>query len=163
MKRAIAVVGVVLGGCSSNPEVTGWPFDPVQFFTGHTHGEARLRLVTGASRHVSVDSVGTPDGHGGLILDQSIREGVQPARSRQWVIRPAGPNHWTGTLTDATGPVAIERTRTDVVIRYRMKSGGEVEQHLQLPPGGRAWNHMTVSRFGITVATLDEQIRKLPR
>jgi hypothetical protein len=160
------LAGAILGGCnnsSSNLAVTGSPFDPVRFFTGHTHGEARLRLITRASRHVSVDSVGTPDGRGGLTLDQAIQEERQPARTRRWVIRPAGPSRWTGTLTDATGPVAIERTPSDVVIRYRMKSGPEVEQHLQLPPGAMAWNHMTVSRFGIRVATLDEQVRKLSR
>jgi len=163
MKRAIALAAGILCGCGSNPGATGWPFDPVHFFTGHTHGEARLRLVTGASRQVSIDSIGTPDGGGGLVLDQTIQEGKQPARMRRWVIHPAGPNHWTGTLTDAIGPVTIDRTSSEVIIHYQMKSGNEVEQHLQLPPGGLVTNHMEVSRFGINVATLDEQIRKLPQ
>lgn len=163
MKKLCALAIAVLGGCENKVGVSGWPFDPVQFFAGHTHGEARLRLITGVSRRVSVDSIGTSDGRGGLVLGQAIREDGQAERVRRWTIQPAGPNHWTGTLTDAVGPVDVRRTTTDVTIRYRMKSGPEVEQHLQLPPGGQAWNHMTVSRFGIRVATLDEQIRKLPQ
>jgi hypothetical protein len=164
VRRSVALVACALAGCSgSDVETTGWPFDPVKFFTGHTQGDATLRLISGASHRVSVDSRGRPDGHGGLVLDQRIREAGKPERTRQWVLHPAGPNRWTGTLTDAVGPVAVERTSEDVTIRYRMHGGAEVEQHLGLPPGGAtADNHLTVSRFGIRLATLDEKIRKVP-
>jgi hypothetical protein len=161
--RGAALVACALAGCSgSDVATTGWPFDPVQFFAGHTQGDALLRMVTGSSHRVSVDSRGVPDGHGGLVLDQIIRESGKPERTRRWVLRPAGPNRWTGTLTDAAGPVAVERTPADVAIRYTMHNGDKVEQHLQLPPGGVADNHLTVSRFGIRLATLDEKIRKVP-
>lgn len=162
MRRIGALLLVALSGCSGSNQssAAGWPFDPVQFFTGHTTGKARLHLITGAVRNVAVDSHGEPDAHGGLVLVQAIAEDGKPARTRRWTLHPAGANRWTGTLTDAQGPVVIERTPTDVVIRYRMKGGLQVEQHLQLPPGGVASNHMSISRFGVRVASLDEQIRK---
>lgn len=147
----------------SQAPVTGGPFDPIRFFTGHTTGAAKLRLITGATRSVAVDSMGTPDGHGGLVLDQTIREQGKSARVRRWILHPAGPGRWSGTLTDASGPVLVERTPSDVTIRYRMKNGASVEQHLQLPPGGVASNHFSVERFGIEIATLDERIRKLSK
>ena len=141
----------------------GGPFDPVQFFTGHTTGEAKLHLITGATRGVAVDGMGTTDGHGSLILDQAIREQGKPSRTRRWVLHPAGDNHWSGTLTDAKGPVDVERTPLDATIRYRMESGAEVEQHLKLAARGVAENHLSVTRLGVEIATLDERIRKLPR
>ncbi len=163
MKRVLGLLICTLFGCDSSTRtpVTGWPFDPVQFFAGHTRGDAKLHLITGATRQVSVDSIGTPDGHGGLVLKQTIAEQGSSPRVRQWVLHPAGTNRWTGSLTDARGPVLVERTRNDVTIRYRMKNGAEVEQHLELPPGGFAVNHMSVSRFGIQVAALDERVRKV--
>lgn len=165
MRRTVWLILCALGGCSDNSQApgTGGPFDPVQFFAGHTTGAAKLHLITGATRSVAVDSMGTPDGHGGLVLDQTIREQGKSARVRRWVLQPAGPNRWGGTLTDANGPVLVERTPSDVTIRYRMKSGPEVEQHLQLASAGVASNHLSVQRFGIEIATLDERIRKLPK
>ena len=161
MKRALALLAFLPAACdSSSVAVTGWSFDPVQFFAGHTQGDATLRLVTGGRHHVSVDSHGTPDGHGGLVLDQTIREQGSKTRTRRWILHPEGANRWSGTLTDAAGHVAVERTPTDVAIRYRMKNGAHVEQHLQQPPSGAVLNHMTVSRFGIRLATLDERITK---
>ena len=165
MRRAGLLVICGLAGCHQSNQTAepGGPFDPVQFFTGHSEGQAKLHLVTGATRQVAVDSMGSPDGHGGVVLVQAIHEAGQAPRTRRWVLRPAGTNHWSGTLTDAKGPVDVKRTPVDVVIRYRMKSGPQVEQHLKLASAGVAENHMSVTRFGVEVATLDERIRKLPR
>lgn len=165
MKRVWALAICALSACNDNDggAVTGSSFDPVHFFSGHTRGDATLNLITGAKRHVSVDSHGLPDGHGGLRLDQTIREEGKPARSRRWLLKPASTDHWTGTLSDADGPVAVERTPADVIITYRMTNGAHVEQHLRMPPGGVVENRMAVSRFGIELASLDERIRKVGR
>ena len=161
MKAAWPLLACALGGCSGgNVATTGSPFDPVKFFTGRTHGDATLRLIGGSHRRVSIDSFGAPDRHGGLKLDQVIREQGKPPRERSWLLRPAGSNRWTGTLSDAQGPVDVERTSSEVTINYRMRNGARVEQHLQQPPTGVVENHMIVSRFGIRLATLDEHIRK---
>lgn len=152
---------VAIGGCrGSDAPVSGQPFDPVRFFTGRTHGDATLRMVTGASHGVSVDSIGRSDGHGGLVLTQSIREEGKPARVRRWTIQPREPGRWSGSLTDAVGPAVVTRTANDVTIRYKMKNGVAVEQHLKQPSNGLVSNHMSVRRFGIELATLDETIRK---
>lgn len=161
MRFGLALLAFLLGGCSGgNFAATGWPFDPVEFFTGHTRGHATLRLLTGSHHGVSVESYGATDHRGGLRLAQIVREDGKPERERQWILRPAGNNRWRGTLSDAEGPVEVERTPWEVTISYRMHNGAHVEQHLQRPPGGIVENHMIVSRFGIRLATLDERIRK---
>ena len=103
MRRSGLLLLCMLGGCdeSSRAPVTGSPFNPVQFFTGHTAGEAKLSVISGATRRVTVDSMGSPDGHGGLTLNQKISEEGKASRARTWLLQPAGTNHWTGTLTDA--------------------------------------------------------------
>jgi len=161
VKRHALLATLIVGGCSdSNVDLAGSPFDPVQFFTGRSHGDATLQTIVGRPSTVSVDSLGTPDGRGGIVLQQTVRQQGKAARVRKWTLTPRGPSRWSGTLSDAAGPVVVERTASDVAIRYRMKNGARVEQHLKLQPGGVAQNHMTVSRFGLTLATLDERIRK---
>jgi hypothetical protein len=77
-------------------------------------------------------------------------------------MRQIGPGRFTGTLTDAVGPASIEVAGARATIRYRMKGGLDVSQQLALQPGGRTvLNRLTVTKFGIRVATLDETIRKL--
>jgi len=48
--------------------------DPLAFFTGRTRGNGKLKIVMKAPVPISVDSHGKPDGHGGIVLDQIIRE-----------------------------------------------------------------------------------------
>ena len=156
-----SALALTLGACSGSVPVAGSPFDPVDFFAGHTKGAARLQTIIGSAHTVAVDSRGTRDSRGGLVLVQKIAEQGDAPRLRKWILAPEGKDHWTGTLTDAEGPVRVDRTATDVVIRYRMHGGAEVEQHLQRPPNGIVENHITVTRLGIRLAALDEQIHKV--
>jgi hypothetical protein len=57
-----------------------------------------------------------------------------------------------------TGEVAGNVLR----LRYRLADGPTVEQTITLHPGGRsARNRMTFRRFGLTVATVEEVIRRV--
>jgi hypothetical protein len=72
-----------------------------------------------------------------------------------------GPGRYTGTLSDADGPVTGLVTGNRLRLSFRMRGGMDVDQWLTLAPGGRwARNVLRVSKFGMTVATLDETIRK---
>ena len=117
-------------------------------------------MITGARHRVSVDGYGVADGHGGLRLDQAIREAGKAPRARLWILHPTGPNRWTRNAHGRERPGRGRADAGEVVITYRMKNGANVEQHLQLPPGGIAQNHMEVTRLGLKLATLDERIRK---
>lgn len=165
MKLAAPLAALALAACapaSALPADASARFDPAAFFLGRSQGEGSLRKLVGSASRISVDSVGRRMADGSLVLDQAIRDGARPARTRRWVMRPLGGGRFTGSLTDAAGPVAITVAGPRASIRYRMKNGLDVAQQLALQPGGRILlNRLTVTKFGIRVATLDETIRKL--
>ena len=69
---------------------------------------------------------------------------------------------YTGTLSDAKGPISAKVSGNELNIRYKTKDGLDVEQWLFLQPGGEtAVNHMVVRKLGVTVASLEETIRKI--
>lgn len=158
-----AAVSLAMTGCGTAillPADTGARLDPMTFFAGRTSGEARLDKVGSGPVRVSVDSIGRRQGNA-LVLDQVIREGEKPPRSRRWTMRPVGPDLYSGTLTDAAGPVSVRVEGPRAYIAYTMKNGMTVEQQLALQPDRRTvLNHLRVKKFGIEVAELTETIRK---
>ena len=133
--------------------------DPVAFFTGASHGEGRLKEALKRERRVVVDSVGRAEKDGLLILDQKMAIEGEPLRIRRWRLRQVSPNRFTGTLTDATGPVEAQLIGRSIRIRYPMKGGLKVESRLVPLPGGRAFdNRTTITKWGLRVATLTERI-----
>ena len=96
---------------------------------------------------VRVDSVGKPDGKGGITLDQTIREGSKPPRQRRWVLRQTSPTTLAGTVTDTPGPIRGRMKNGRLHLNYTMKGGMKAEQVLTLQPGGRVViNRMTVAQ-----------------
>jgi len=136
--------------------------DPLAFFTGRTRGNGKLKIVMKAPVPISVDSHGKPDGHGGIVLDQIIREGSKPLRSRRWTLHPTSPTTLSGTLTDAAGQVRGSVSGRVLKLNYTRKDGLRASHVLTLQPGGRTMtNHMTVKRMGLVVARVEEVIRKI--
>lgn len=77
-------------------------------------------------------------------------------------MRPGSAGHYSGTLTDAEGPVQFTVAGPRASIRYTMKGGLKVEQQLALQSDGNTiLNRLEVHEFGVRVATLSETIRKL--
>lgn len=163
--RLLSVAAMLLlAGCVDRthlPADEGQDLDPVVFFAGRSQGIATLDKLVGDDVAVRVASTGRSDGRGGLILDQRIREGDKKTRQRRWIMRPAGLGRYSGSLTDAVGPVDIRVDGPRAFIAYTMKNRMRVDQQLALQADGRTIrNRLTVSRFGIRLATLDEIIRK---
>lgn len=161
----VPAIAAVLAGCATSVQLpaASAPFDPVTWFTGASHGEGILHKLLGSPVRTSVESVGRPDDSGGLVLDQIIREGDKPERKREWTMRRVGHGRFTGTLTDASGPVDVTVAGARATIRYPMKGGLEVRQQLALQTDGTTvLNRLSVRKFGLEVAHLDETIRKSP-
>ena len=136
-------------------------FDPIQFFRGRTHGDGTLKILLQSPKRTSVDSIGRVESDGTLTLSQRISEQGKPSRSRIWRLRQIAPGKFTGTLSDASGPVTVDMIGGRARIRYTDKDHLKFEQWLT-PQGAKSVaNRLTVKRFGITVARLDETIRKL--
>jgi hypothetical protein len=157
----IFALALAIAGCSVAAPARPPSFDPLDFFTGVSRGEGTLKVLTRPSVAIRVESNGRPDGKGGITIDQTIHEGNKPARDRRWVLRPTSPTTMTGTITDNPGPVSGRLDGNRLLLNYTMKGGLKAEQVLTIQPGGRSMtNRMTVRKFGVPVAHLNEVITK---
>ena len=135
-------------------------FDPLAFFAGRTEGVGRLKVALSRSVPVAVQGEGTLQPDGSLLLEQRISEGTKPPRTRQWRIRRTAEGGYTGTLSDALGPVTGEVEGNRLHLAFRGK-GVRIEQWLTLAPDGQsAQNRLVARKMGVVVAELDETIRR---
>lgn len=161
--RSALLLPLALTACTSVrlPAAEQASLDPIAFFEGRSYGTGTLKIAFDGSRPIAVESRGVRDAEG-LTLTQTIHEGGQPARTREWRMRRLGPGRYTGTLTEAEGAVSLVTRGPRAVIRYRMKNGLSVEQQLALQADERTiLNHLEVRKWGVRVARLSETIRKL--
>jgi len=162
--RFAALAFLALAGCeraTQLPSAKAAPvLDPVDFFTGHTGGRGSVDVIFKQAVPLKVESIGVPDGNGGLVVDQRISEGDKAVHIRRWVIRPTRPGQFTGTLTDASGPVSVSVRGNTARIAYT-RNGLDVEQRLVLSDDRRTiQNRMTIRTWGIRVAHIEERISR---
>ena len=135
--------------------------DMLAFFTGKTHADNVMKVVLKKPVPLIVDSVGGRGDRGDFVLIDTVREGDKPVRQRKWIMRQAGPNHFIGTLTDATGPVDIQIDGDTAMIRYVMKGGLKIEQQLKLSADGKSLsNQVTAKKVGLKFARVEGTVRK---
>jgi hypothetical protein len=167
MRPLILAAPLLLAACVAAPrpqppDAAAPAFPVLRFFEGRTEGRGKLELALGSRGSISVQSRGRIEPDGKLILRQVIEQSGKPAREREWRMWEVSPGRYAGTLTDASGPVKGEVSHNRLHLSFRMKGGLDAEQWLTLAPGGRsAHNVMVVRKFGLTVAAVDETIRKL--
>ena len=158
--KFIAAAAVALAGASTAAPAP--KLDMLAFFTGKTHAENVLKIVLKRPARLVVDSFGGKGDRGDFVLIDTVREEGQPVRTRKWIMRPVGPNHFTGSLTDAVGPVDVTVAGNRATIRYTMKGDLRVDQLLQLKNDGRTLsNNVVVKKFGLRFARVEGMIRKL--
>jgi Protein of unknown function (DUF3833) len=137
-------------------------FVPEQFFVGRIEGAGVVHVILSGRHAVRDHSRGHMDRQGALVLEQIVEEEGKSARRRSWRLVRAGPNRFTGTISDASGPVTGEVEGDTLHLRYRSVEGPSVEQWITFLPGGRsAHNRMTFRRFGLNVATLEGTMRRV--
>ena len=133
-----------------------------RFFVGRTEGVGRVSIVLSGQHGVRVHTRGRVERDGALVLDQVVEEEGKPARRRTWRLVRSGPNRFTGTINDARGPVAGELAGNVLRLTYRSAEGPSVEHVITIRPDGRsAHNRTRFRRFGLTVATVEEVIRRV--
>ena len=164
---ALVLWAASVGGCA--PALAPAAFDggalqlrPEVFFAGATSSSGVLENRSGAPMrrlHVKGSGLAQPDGS--FRLEQNITFDRDAPRTRTWVMRRVDSHHYTGTLTDASGPVEAEAYGDLFHLRYPMKTpfGGHMEQWMYLQPDGHTvMNEATIRVFGIVVAHLSERI-----
>jgi hypothetical protein len=135
--------------------------DPLRFFEGKTESDSTVKVIF--KKAYRTRALGT--GHienGRLELVQRVERDGHPTKIRRWSIHQVGPNHYSGTMNEAVGPVDIQEVDGRYRFRFEMDGHLSVEQWLTPEPGWRsAGNSLTVRRFGIKVASSDGTIRKI--
>lgn len=161
MKLAVAAMIAAAAAAPSAAEQR--KLDMVAFFTGHSHADNVIKIAFHSPHKLIVDSIGGKGDRGDFVLVDTVREEGKPERTRKWVMRPAGPGHFTGTLSDAAGPVDMTVSGDSATIRYVFADGHlAITQQLKLDDEGRLLaNHVTAKKFGIHFASVEGTIRKL--
>ena len=162
-----------LGGCSKPRPVSAFAgtqpaFDPVVFWTGHTHSWGVVETPGGApSETVMTDCVGEPEGPDGLHMRQTLTEGDGTVQHRDWHLRRVSPGRFEATANDMVGKA--EGQAAGRVFHWRwvwaVKPGNglfdvTMSQWMYAMPDGTMFNRTVISKFGLTVAEVSEQFSR---
>lgn len=121
-----------------------------------------MRKILSPPIQVTVRSHGVVDEEGILTLKQEVLEGEKPPRKRSWQIHRVDRNLYRGSLSDAKGPVTILVDGNRMHIAFTMEGGFPVDQYIFLAADGQsARNILVVSKLGMRVAVLEEDIVKI--
>jgi hypothetical protein len=146
---------------SAATSVSG-PVDPLHFFEGRTETQGLVKVLFHKdylSRSVGQGRI-EPDGS--LILVQRVFDDGKLPHDRRWRVRQVGPGHYAGTMSEAVGPVTIDKVGELYRFRFKMTGRLNVEQVLTPLAGGRSASTSTkVRRFGFVVATTEGVVRKV--
>ena len=161
MKLAAAALLALAATASAAPEKP--KLDITAFFSGKTHADNVMKVALQGSKKLIVDSIGGRNKEGEFVLIDTVREEGKPERKRTWVMHLVGPDHYSGVLSDAIGPVDIVVSGPSATIRYSMKDRNlKIVQQLQLQADGKSLaNHVIARKFGLVFAKVDGTVRKL--
>jgi hypothetical protein len=139
------------------------PVDPLRFFAGRTETRATVKVLFKKPYGSRSLGHGRIEPDGSLTLVQRVEDDGQPPHERRWRVREAGPGRWTASMSEASGPVVIEQVGERYRFRFPMKGHLSVEQWLTPLAGAKSARTVTkVRKFGMTVATTEGIVRKLP-
>jgi hypothetical protein len=161
MFRAFAPV-LFLGAVIPSPAASQGIDDPLGFFEGRTESSSTVKLMMKKPYRTHASGRGEIASDGSLTLIQRIEEDGEPPHVRRWHMRKVGPGRFTGTMSDARGPITVEKVGDRVRFRFKMKGGVSIEQWLTPMPGGKAArNKLSIKKLGIKVGSSDGVIRKV--
>ena len=136
--------------------------DPLRFFAGRTESDGVAKVLFKKAYRTHSSGVGRLEADGSLSLVQRVEDEGKPALERRWRVRGSGPGHWTASMSQAIGPVTIDRVGDRYLFRFTMAGHLSVEQWLTPLPGAMSARTLTkVRKFGLPVATTEGTVRKL--
>lgn len=136
--------------------------EPLRFFEGRTEMVSLVKVATKKPYRSRTLGRGNISSDGTLTLVQQVMEDGKPAKQRLWRMRRIGPGQFSGTMSQAVGPVRVQASGGKFLFKFRMKGNLAVEQWITPLPGGKvARSTITVRKLGMRVASSEGMIRKL--
>src|SRR6478735_1054681 len=81
---------------------------PLRFFEGRTEIVSLVKVVMKKPYRSRTLGQGPIAPDGTLSLVQQVKEDGKPPHLRQWRIRQVGPGSFSGTMSEAVGPVQVQ-------------------------------------------------------
>ncbi len=101
------VAAALTAGCDRSPQPPGGAgaaFDPIAFFTGHTHSWGVIESRSGApTERIVTDSHGAADGSGRLLMVQTLSFQDGKTQQRDWTLWRSGADRFDATANDMVG------------------------------------------------------------
>jgi hypothetical protein len=136
--------------------------DPLRFFQGRTETVGTVKVMFHKPFRTHSLGAGRIEPDGSLTLVQRVEDEGKAPHDRRWRVRQTGPDRFTATMSDAVGPVTIDKVGDRYRFRFTLKGNLSAEQMLTPLPGGKAaLSNIKVKRMGFTVATTDGVVRKI--
>jgi hypothetical protein len=144
-------------------------FDPLTYWTGHTHSWGVVENRDGApSEIVQTDCIGELEGPNALHMRQTLTEGDGTVTHRDWHLRRLAAGRFSATANDMAG--AAEGTASGRVFHWQWvwarKPGHALfdvtmSQWMYAMPDGAMMNRTTVSKLGVILAEVSEQFSRV--
>ncbi len=136
--------------------------DPMTFFEGRTESVGTVKIAMKKPFRSRAVGKGEILSDGTLNLVQRVEDEGQKPRERRWRIRRVGPGRYSGTMTEAKGPVVVEKVGDRFRFSFRMSGNVAVEQWLDPAADWKsAASKVTIRKYGIVVGRSDAVIRKV--
>lgn len=154
----LALLGASASAVSSSPDRQT---DPMRFFEGKTESTSTIKLIMRKTYRSRTIGSGEID-DGILKLVQRVHEEGKAPYDRRWRMRQVAPGRFTGSMSEASGPVTVEQVGERYRFRFKMKGNVSIEQWLTPLPGGTsARTRLSIRKLGLTVGRSEGVIRKL--
>ena len=160
--RSVLLAAATLAFAASAEAAPPSTQSPLGFFEGRTVSEGTTKVVMKKPYKTRSQGVGRLEPDGALLLVQQVQEGSEPSKERRWRIRQVAPGRFTGTMSEAVGPITVDKIGERFRFRFRMKGGLAVEQWLTPLAGWKsAKSTLSVKKLGISVASGEALIRRM--
>ena len=135
--------------------------DPMRFFEGRTESLSTIKVI--ARKPYRSRTLGRGEINDGVLqLVQRVHEDGKQPYDRNWRMRQVAPGRFSGTMSEAKGPVTAEQIGGRYRFRFKLKGNVAIEQWLTPLPGGKsAVSKVTIKKFGMLVGRSEGTVRKL--
>jgi len=161
-RMLLAAVPVALLGASASATAESQRItDPLRFFEGRTESISTIKVIARKAYRSRTAGRGEIGRDGILHLVQQVLEDGRPSYDRRWRMRQVGPRRFTGTMSEAIGPVIVDEVGGRFRFRFKMKGNLSIEQWLTPLSGTAARSSVTIRKLGLKVGRSEGTIRKL--